>query len=310
MVGPAGAPLLGRHDLYKAAQRKVFTSLANAAHQQQSLLDGQGSSLKSAQLVKLAERIRDAGTRVPIHISSLLQDVIEGRESCAAWYQQQPVSRSEDNKSHRWFINILKEVRRTLVSSNAKDRSSEASKPDHDSLPNSNRIQDHLSNLFTHLELEEPSQAPLGAAQRHQPKQSSAPSIDEMDISDCDPSVDFDLWCLLQDLNDVREFVRQAWSEYASGAISIVAASTITETAIGLIRLKNEEFSPQHTNFKDWWYLLRHFSIEAHATGNTTYIHPSNGGALRWESSGPHPAYLSRCSVSSQGCSTRNAFTR
>lgn len=66
MAIPVDWPLLGRHDLYKAAQDKVVTWLVSAADLSRApeSFGSTASRLKPAHLVNLAERIRDAGVKV------------------------------------------------------------------------------------------------------------------------------------------------------------------------------------------------------------------------------------------------------
>lgn len=81
---------------------------------------------------------------------------------------------------------------------------------------------------------------------------------------------DFALWCHIKDMDDVREFLKQAWSQYATGALSIVLVSQLTEVGIGLMRLEDEKFVAIYPEFKDWWEVLRYLGLEVRGSGKTT----------------------------------------
>lgn len=47
---------------------------------------------------------------------------------------------------------------------------------------------------------------------------------------------EFLVWCLLQELSDVRKYICDVWMQYVSGKKSLLAAGVITDVAFALIR--------------------------------------------------------------------------
>ena len=83
--------------------------------------------------------------------------------------------------------------------------------------------------------------------------------------------------CLLNFLSgDCRNTAKQAWLEYAAGTISLTVASVTMETAIGLMRLSNEEFVKDFPGFSDWWLLPSNFSFNVLTCGKATYVYPKD----------------------------------
>jgi len=121
---------------------------------------------------------------------------------------------------------------------------------------------DELSNLFACLDVEEPSLSALGEdASSDGTDRPAAPPPPYYKLEKEDEDEAFKTWCFLQDLNDVRTFVRETWLQYSKGEISFLAASSITDTAFGLLRRADEEFAKTSTVETDWNALLTYFGI-------------------------------------------------
>lgn len=127
-------------------------------------------------------------------------------------------------------------------------------------------MKDHLANVFSLLAIEEPSASPLGnrPAQTERANFTSAPTLEDDGMG-----ADFALWCHVKDMYDVREFIKQAWLQYAAGTLSIVLVSQLTDVGIGLMRLEDEKLVAKYPKFKDWWALLTYFGLEAYGNGKT-----------------------------------------
>ncbi|SMR59491.1 unnamed protein product [Zymoseptoria tritici ST99CH_3D1] len=245
-------PELGRWQLYKAAQAQVVKWLIQTAG---DTVRGT-SALKAHQLLDLARSTAGAATAVPPAIIASLQDVIDGRQSQANWHSQR--SNVRDNENHQWFIELLIKVRNILLPCVSNDR-----KPD-TKAQNMHTIcvKERLANVFSLLAIEEPSDSPLG----------NKPLILENDGM----GPDFALWCHIKDMNDVREFIKEAWLKYTSGELSIVLVSQLAEVGIGLMRIEDEKFVAQYPQFNDYWKLLEYFNLEVHGSGKTICITPLN----------------------------------
>lgn len=130
-------------------------------------------------------------------------------------------------------------------------------------------VNEHLANIFSLLQVEEPSTSPLGDKPQKKKKVNPAWSST---LEDDGFHMDFALWCHVKDMHDVRAFLKQSWLQYAAGALSIVLVSQLSEVGIGLMRLEDEKFVAKYPQFKDWWALLPYFGLEAYGSGRTTYV--------------------------------------
>ncbi|CZT22741.1 uncharacterized protein RCC_08446 [Ramularia collo-cygni] len=85
---------------------------------------------------------------------------------------------------------------------------------------------------------------------------------------------DFALWCHLQDMHDVREFIKHAWLQYAAGELSITLVSQLSEIGLGLMRLEDGKFTAKYPEFDDWWKLLSYFGLDVYGKGKTLCVVP------------------------------------
>ena len=127
------------------------------------------------------------------------------------------------------------------------------------------------------MQLEEPSEHALGDEVPPQVTQTPAGQrkvVFELEKSDQDTA--FELWCFLQDLGDVRIFVKQAWEEYSRGDISFLAASSITDTAFGLLRCADEDFTKSSSlKSSDWPGLVEYLEIFWFVRGRAVWLCPN-----------------------------------
>ncbi|KAK4949366.1 hypothetical protein LTR10_011984 [Elasticomyces elasticus] len=298
----APTKLHGRYKLYKAGTAKLVQWLAKSAESCCDLktviksLDNsnkpkpsRGSCLvniRTQELVRLAETI--AASRPPIAIpESILLitiDVIAGRKECAEWYGAQALEEGskldKENKSHQYFILVLQKVLSLLEEARTKIApKSGASKPSQNSSKKGRitGIQHELSNLFACLEVEEPAAVSVSGAttQSKETGSTSASSAGKSFqlVEDQDDS-GFATWSYLQDLDDVRTYLRNTWLEYSRGELSFLAASSITDTAFGLLRCAHEDFEkmvPQCSTAKD---LLEFLGLTDFCRGRVVWLGP------------------------------------
>ncbi|KJX96768.1 hypothetical protein TI39_contig602g00015 [Zymoseptoria brevis] len=245
-------PELGRWQLYKSSQAQMVKLLIQKAG---DTVRGT-SALKAHELLDLARSTADAATAVPPAIIASLQDVIDGRQSQANWHSQR--SNARDNEIYQWFIELLIKVRNIMLPCVSNDRNPDTKSQNMDTIC----VKERLANVFSLLAIEVASDSPLG----------NKPLILENDGM----GPDFALWCHIKDMNDVREFIKEAWLKYTSGELSIVLVSQLAEVGIVLIRIKDEKFVAQYPQFNDYWKLLEYFNLEVHGSGKTICVTPLN----------------------------------
>lgn len=224
--------------------------------------------LKIHELLRLAELIAHSNPplTVPIRLLEVLEDVIAGRQECGHWYSSQAIDEDTDlakqNHSHAFLVTVLRKVQghlKKLSPAEAPPRT-----PDSDAASK----QDELKNLFTYLELEEPSSAPLGnSGPLKSAKESGTPKF----VLEDQDNVNFALWCHLADLNETRSYLVDLWSEYRRGDISIEVAGMTTETAFGMMRRSHEEFTAIHPKLSEWCAVIKHLQLSIRTTRNAVY---------------------------------------
>lgn len=127
-------------------------------------------------------------------------------------------------------------------------------------------VKEHLVNVFSLLAVEEPCPTPLGSksTQKKKPDPTLIPTLEDDGMGS-----DFALWCHLKDLDDVRDFLKQAWLQYAEGVLSVVLVSQLTEVGLGLMRLEEEKFTVKYPQFKDYWAILTYLGLDVQGSGKT-----------------------------------------
>lgn len=130
---------------------------------------------------------------------------------------------------------------------------------------------DRISNLFDFLQVEEPADGV--ASQEGAPSAYAAPSTPSVKLEREDNDTAFELWCFLQDLNDVRTSVQETWVEYSKGQVSFLLASSVTDIAFGLLRCADAEFSAiTKLGSTEWYDILQYFGLMWFARGSTVWL--------------------------------------
>lgn len=138
----------------------------------------------------------------------------------------------------------------------------------------SKKNRDSLSNLFECLELEEPTDQPLG--EENMPGASNK-KFKCIDFEDDDEDEAFALWCYLADANDTRTFVRQMWLDCRSGHLSLSTAGAVTECSMGMLQRAHATFTEIQPSFGSWASLKSHLNLTFATSNNIVYVYPSTG---------------------------------
>ena len=202
------SPYRSRYLLYKKGSQQVVTWLYETA----SALDTHSKSLDQLcvdDLPSLAQTISNAKIELPKSIASTLSDVIYLRQQAHEWYSslaRDNAAADDDrigdiNKSHRYFIEKLKGVRATLDPTGAKAAKHDSSQQQQETPPSD------ISNIFASLELEEPTDAPLGDEAESDAFDQAA----DVFAGKLEDTRRFKIWCMLKDVQDIRAHVRLLW---------------------------------------------------------------------------------------------------
>jgi len=93
---------------------------------------------------------------------------------------------------------------------------------------------------------------------------------------------EFDLWCFLQDLYDIRQHLRGVWTEYRDGHLSFFAACAVTDTAFGLMRRAENDLAKAHPRFDDPDSILGFLGLRCAGVpqGRPCFTSVEDGGAV------------------------------
>lgn len=226
-------------------------------------------AVNTTQMLDLARLVAHAAVRIPTDIMYTIDTVIAGRQSCYNWYSSLPNSyTAEKDSGHLHFIQLLKDIQQLFrdslaLATNVKVAGKQSGL--------SNNMKDHaptsdvsFENMFTRLCVEEPSDAPLG---ERNDKNKTLGKV-AFDIETDEESKDFAIWCLLQDLCDLRGEVRNTWMAYKAGTTSFSTAAAVTEVAISLSRFAEEEFIELHKGSSDYFDILTYLNVSINEIGN------------------------------------------
>ncbi|KAK5127814.1 hypothetical protein LTR85_004930 [Meristemomyces frigidus] len=199
-------------------------------------------------MLRFTNAIANATIEIPAAVLELLADVISGRKVCADWYTAQVISSNgdastteESNKGHAHFLEVLQETYDVLKAARKRQKVAKWHSPPEKSadVEREAEAKESLPSLFAQLEVEEPSENPLGDEPsptfQQQDEHEQQPEYHSLEVDDS-AEKEFALWCFLEDLHEIRTYLRSIWSDYATGELSFMTASAVTDQAFGIMR--------------------------------------------------------------------------
>ncbi|KAK5128715.1 hypothetical protein LTR85_000048 [Meristemomyces frigidus] len=262
-----------RYRRYKAGTKKVvewLTSTAKRCEPISSLLscaslsdnamsESTQEELRVRDLLRLAEAIAASTAPkidIPLVIIVVTEDVIDGRQACADWYSATKSGSNgvigKQNHGHRNFIDVLKRILEVL-----KGRYEERLPKRQKQKPEKLRQmkEEVLRNIYDHLEVEQPSNAPLGS--RRNTSTAKILSRDERrsaqvpvaDLEEGDKT--FALWCFFKDQHEVCMFIKEVWVSYVKGDVSLPTVCNVTDYAFMLMQKASAALVEQYPCFAD-----------------------------------------------------------
>lgn len=223
--------------------------------------------LRVAELVPLAKAIVDSNTEVTIPFMMLetVRNVIGERQKCADMYAAKSTQRtgsiSKDDRSHQHFIGVLEQVLDTLASANTPTvffgpkRTARMVHQVSKATP-----EDQLFNKFGGLEVEEAAELEMTSS-----PEKASPALDltktKFSTDEEDDDANFEVWCHLQDMAEVRLFVDDTWTQYKCGEVSFILASAVTEAAICLLKCCDDAFVASNPTLSTHRKVLEHLGF-------------------------------------------------
>lgn len=292
-------PIVGRYKLYKKGTERLVSWLTHTARKctgstklfetlkSRSTLASEAHPnnghnkilLTTKDIISLAILIAgDKSASIPEDVLEITKDVIAGRECCTLWYQTQGRERNRkattSDRGHAFFINTLKNLYTILSSAKSvracpsttvhgDDRKGECEGRDETSNNGATadkKEQYTLRNLFMHLQVEEPPEDPFGTTTFILEEPAAFDDAEAQSREKNDK--EFLIWCLFQELSDVRKYVCDVWAQYASGKKSLLAAGIITDVSFGLMRYMCEHHSRTVHEINEYWNLCKLLALD------------------------------------------------
>ncbi|KAE8232155.1 hypothetical protein CF326_g2819 [Tilletia indica] len=221
-------------------------------------------SIMVDQYIELATFIIEKQVEIPIELLQVLRRCIRLRHAAQRRFEfTHNAEVSESNEGHSYFIDVLRRVGETLQNARAKLMRQEVSKNREtqgeevrssqispESPEQTNRfasladMQQDLEDIT--LEDDEQVQEVIHIPQPSRPGNSSIYA--DKTVFDAKMRIGEAIMAataFIDDLADIKEYITQAWEDYADGRIDPVSAALVTNTALELLRRPLDEFTQQ-----------------------------------------------------------------
>lgn len=188
---------------------------------------------------------------MPYEVLYALEDALRIRRQYHAWYSNQfSQDFSEDNKdikqsneAHQAFIDVLQCIHDLFAPTKTSAEQAQPSKPSEEKIL-------EITNLFAKLEAEaeaeaeEDAYAPMVNVSSESEPAAKPLVVKKTKIFDEDKIME--LYCLYDDANKIRDYLRQKWAEYASRKIDIKSVALTTQAALELFSEIEKSFEEKY----------------------------------------------------------------
>ncbi|KAI1773199.1 hypothetical protein F4818DRAFT_423539 [Hypoxylon cercidicola] len=196
---------------------------------------------------RMAKAIADFKPKVaiPTALDNLFNRAINARRQFTEWYQQSSHGDEGSNERHAHFTGVLTSAWEILCpfeqarTSRVKKRPADVPKPD----PAAN-----LANRFSKLEVERSEgglDAETGTSTRQDEDDYKLTDVAPVTIVKSEEDIEedffFAIFTFMQDLDELRTYIRQIWLGYQKGILELMVSSLHTNTAIQLVRRAEHE---------------------------------------------------------------------
>lgn len=203
---------------------KKSKNLAQASHK---------ISLK--QLTALAHALADSGTKLPPLILKNAQRAIALRKRCAKWFASGKDDGTSEPDTHSHFISVLEQICDMLGGkSRGQGNTTISGRANVEPVAASKKTTVLESNTFSHPTLEETLEE--DTTPPASPDKQFEIEEEDSDSESIDSVLFLTLFCLFEDLHNMRTFVAQSVQEYVDGRIDLMNVAVVADTTVNLTR--------------------------------------------------------------------------
>ncbi|KAF3906750.1 hypothetical protein AA313_de0203461 [Arthrobotrys entomopaga] len=226
----------------------VATASSCGATVESDTKDGDTPTIPLRSYKTLVDAVVESQIALPKALESVLERAISIRKQCARVFQFKKPEEKISNAGHWHFITVMEDALNRLKPLNEKEANVQP-----DSSASQGKDDDYysqLSNRFALLALDETwkDEAETKVAskkskkKKNNKKKENAEQKDESktitrynieDEYDEDlPEAFFIAYCLFVDLNNLRDFIKETWTEYKDGTLDAMTAAVTTNSAL------------------------------------------------------------------------------
>ncbi|POS76706.1 hypothetical protein DHEL01_v204908 [Diaporthe helianthi] len=224
--------------------------------------------------VPLAEFIaasKKPAAAVPESFVQTINRVINVRSSFGSTLREHGAKPSaEASEKHSFFVGVLEKVREALRPRMPPPAGAERAEAEA-SFPMQPSFADAWINGFRALKVYEPSKEFLGAPDIQRPEPAEPTKTNMVYEAEAAARLDFEdavfaFALMIDDLNKIRQEIRNIWAFYRDGSIELAAAAVATNTAVDLARNLADEIDPLLRPHGGFWKIAQKFYIIVTAT--------------------------------------------
>ncbi|CZR66882.1 uncharacterized protein PAC_16783 [Phialocephala subalpina] len=210
------------------------------------------------ELLPLAKAIVNSKmVTIPSDIIRSGLSAISARKRCTNYFKSkttpEDIKTAQSNSEHSYFISLMEEVIMTLQPCFATSAGASTHKAEAKSVS----IED-LENRFASLEVEEPQEDNVPA--EPSPSTNSLEVVYDVEPPKTEKDIAseklFALFCLFDDLQCLRTFIREQWVEFAVGKSSLITVSVVTNAALQLSIRTQDEILAAYPDCADYQSVL------------------------------------------------------
>ena len=195
--------------------------------------------LNLEELSRLAQTVAQSSVKVPPVVLAAVKRAISLRKRCASWFSASHKRADRANETHSHFIEVLERLCEVLEWKSPKPAAASAGASKSQTTAGEHQELEALANnSFAALSLEGAKNAEQPSIDQPASPEEGLVEIDEGEADDDNPySLLFlHLFCMFEDLQNLRQFVLQTLTEYVEGQIDLMNMAVVADTAVHLAK--------------------------------------------------------------------------